>query len=341
MKKIVMGVFLGAAYLLTACSGNTRISPQYNKSVASIISRHQELFHQYTWDEKSALIERVSNAPEKMLNYLREYDDRPDYSVYSPNPEEMQLIQEYLDILPRGIKRLLQQKLVAIHFINGFIGSGMTDLLFDNQENLFSVIILNPDTLKDTLSERITFRESSAFISDTPDIDIQVISSDKYAGLLYVLLHEATHAYDYIRGTTPYIEEFIEDYHKHKGLSTPRETLFTRGIWKGIKTPVEKNEFQNRRDLTFYGLGGGPKIPLSKCLVVYQGFEHSPFPSLYGAKNWAEDLADMLTFYHITQIMGLEYRISIQSNDNDITSYHPFDNPLVKKRFKTLKVLYR
>ena len=37
---------------------------------------------------------------------------------------------------------------------------------------------------------------------------------------------------------------------------------------------------------------------------LYDALVNSPFASLYGSQNWAEDTADLVTFYHLTQVLA-------------------------------------
>ena len=53
----------------------------------------------------------------------------------------------------------------------------------------------------------------------------------------------------------------------------------------------------------------------SEALPLYKGLAGSGFVSLYGARSWAEDLAELATFALLTGSLGQPYRILVQSPD--------------------------
>jgi len=54
---------------------------------------------------------------------------------------------------------------------------------------------------------------------------------------------------------------------------------------------------------------------MKEASVIYKGLARSSFISLYGSKNWAEDLAEMATFQMITAKLGQPYIVTLSGFD--------------------------
>ena len=65
--------------------------------------------------------------------------------------------------------------------------------------------------------------------------------------------------------------------------------------------------------IRIYGFGGGPKLRTDEAPAVYAGLAGAGFVSLYGARSWAEDLAELETFAVITGKLGQPYVIRVKS----------------------------
>jgi len=288
----------------------------------------------YTLRQDLALHERIAPAPKVVMDFWMETDGRKDYTVYMPDGREMSDIRRSLENLPPLHKKVLKQRLIGIYFINNFMGSGGADWVADGKKNLFFYLVINPGILKmKDLSEMLTWRERSCFIGQN-DVKISVNCGSGVNQLTYIMLHEGAHIVDYACRVTPYVEQEVRRFY-----TDPREeTDFVRGIWKSIHEPLK--DFSFRKDLTFYGFNKGPRIKASDAPEVYRGLATSPFVSLYGSQSWAEDLADFVTFYHVTQKMKLPYVISVAVKGKELVHYRPMDNPEVKKRFRLMDRFY-
>lgn len=337
---IIRLTFLGLLLLCSACSRTRLDIPlQKQKEISRDIALRQSWAAHYPAPSES-LLQRIQDAPPPVLEYLRRFDNRPDYSNYQPTPEEIQLIQAVLDFLPPLNRVTLEKHLLAIHFINGFIGSGMADCFYDETGQKAPVIILNPDTLRDSLSARVLYRELSAYQADDSGMTLTIDCGQELSGLHYVLLHESTHVVDYMYRVNPYVENGILLYDLVQGQRIPAVTPFMRGYWKSYKVP-DGWDFTQRKRLKYYGLGGGPQIPMGRIEQLYLSLLQSPCVSLYSTVNWAEDLADFVTFYHLTQQLGQPYTLTLSSNGRTLMVVRPMDNPQVKKRFALIRHFYR
>jgi hypothetical protein len=64
------------------------------------------------------------------------------------------------------------------------------------------------------------------------------------------------------------------------------------------------------------------------------------FVSLYGSYNWHDDLAEVVTWYHLTEKLKQPYRIEIRKKGQIIFVYEPMKSPLVRSRFDLMKRFY-
>lgn len=111
-----------------------------------------------------------------------------------------------------------------------------------------------------------------------------------------------------------------------------RETQFTDQVWKDYSKLVPRFQYSYWDKITFYGMGGGPKIPFSEAADVYKEYEKLPLASLYSTYCWAEDFAEYITLYYIAEVLGEGYMIKVYENDVLAYRYEPFANPLVADR---------
>ncbi len=333
--------FLIPLLLLSGC-GTIRhdIPAAQRKMIRDDIKKRVNWYKLYPTKSTTPLIQRVMDTPAPVMKYLRDMDQRPDYTIYQPTPQELQRLSNVLENLPPLNRKVLQKDLLAIHFINNFMGSGMADSFYDEKGTKKPVIFLNPVVLKDDINTRLEFRENSAYIPDIPAIQVRIDCGHTYSGLMYVLTHETTHVVDYVLRINPYVEDMILDYDLLQGLKIPRSTPFSAEYWLAPTKP-RNWDYPLRKKLHYYGLGGGPQIKLSEVEGLYRSLMKSPCASLYGTTSWAEDLADMVTFYHLTQVLKQPYTITVSSNGVRLIEYKPMLNPLVKKRFKNIRVFYK
>ncbi|MDA8131909.1 MAG: hypothetical protein M0011_10450 [Elusimicrobia bacterium] len=261
----------------------------------------------YRYDPSSKLEDRIGPPPDVLLKQYREIDGRPDYGAYAPTEAEKRLVIEYLGLMPPVAERVFREKCVGLYFVSGFMGNGMTSWVADSTGTVYFSMVLNPKSLKQSLSETLSERENSCFVP-AEGWKVTVDAGSKYRGLAYALFHEGAHAVDYIRGVTPFVDPGMPE-----GYRAPFRGdggLFT-GVWKEYSVPMAGNDYAGRSDITFYGLGG-PKIPAAQAPGLYAGLVKSPFVSLYGSRSWAEDLAELTAYGLIAGRLGQPYKISLK-----------------------------
>lgn len=291
-------------------------------------------FESYSFDQQSSLVSRVTGPPPFALDYLRKLDGRPDYQPYIPDRSEMMRIKADLASLPPLHRAVLQSRLVGIYFIKDFMGSGLTDWIVDSQKNVYTVMFFNASLLNKNISELLTEKEKTCYRPGAGSDDIRIDCGKKYSGFTYTLIHESTHAVDYVKRITPYVDMQIKRIMGLRGSTND----FTGSVWKGYDTYRGLYLFTKR--LFFYGFSS-PQLDPSEANDVYRDLSRSPFVSLYGSLSWAEDLAEMVTFYHLTRIMKQPYTIIVEKNGKSVDTFRPMEFPEVCKRLHTIEIFYR
>ncbi len=264
----------------------------------------------YKFDIRSSLMQRVQDAPDFAIQYLRNMDGRTDYRPYRLLVSERLMLSNYLELLPSYFVDTFKNDLVGIYFIDNFMGSGLADYIVDADGNMKTVLFINPATMKNDISKWLTYKENTCFIKD-PATSVDVWCGTNYTGLLYILLHEGTHVVDYMRRLTPYVEKTTREILGQKSKATP----FTAKIWKDYRLPVKKYDYPLRNKADFYGFGGGPHFSVTNALRMYQALGKTPFASIYGSMSWAEDMAELAAFYHMTVKLGLPYEIRLRKKE--------------------------
>lgn len=263
----------------------------------------------YAFDPVSALEARIAAVPAPVLEYFRTEDQRPDYAAYLPSHAEKKLLLDYLALLPPEYAKVFKARCVGLYFISGFIGNGVTNWVAGSDGKIYFYIILNPDAFNKDLSETLTERERSCFRPEA-GWSVAVSAGRRYKGLLYALAHEAAHGLDYAVGISPYTDDTMPEYFR------PKKNLardFFGGVWQDYRLPRPAADFPGRDKITFYGLGGGPKLDISGALPLYKDLYAGQFVSLYGARSWAEDLAELETFHAITERLRQPVRVTFIS----------------------------
>jgi len=287
-------------------------------------------YKNYAFSPNSFMVSRVSKTPEFVLQYLKDMDKEESYASYMPTSDELKLIDSYIKLLPGANQKAMQDTLLGIYFVKNFKGSGFTDFVLDEEGRIYTILILHPDTLRVGFEEWVNLKEGSAFLDDDESVSVKVKCKSDYVGLLYILLHESTHILDYTTPITPYPEPNIKEV--RGGAESPYKNEFTKGVWAEYDKPIKKYVRSYDGKVSFYGLGGDPKLKLSQASKIYKELSSTQFSSLYATQNWAEDLAEFVTWYHYTQVLGGDYEIVVSKEGKELFSYKPFTNPLVKDR---------
>jgi len=291
------------------------------------------LLKTHTIGAQAAIFNKVATTPDFTLEYLRKLDEKPNYSSYTPGTKEMEIIRKATEILPPQHKKLINDRLIGIYFVNDFLSSGYTEWVIDSDSNLYFFIVFNPKTLESDISRILTEKEKTAFIKDDSFTDISIDCGKKHSGFYYIFLHEAGHILDYLKNITPYVEKTLIEIQGIKIIEKP----FTEKIWADYSRPEKKYDFPERNNIKFYGFGGGPKIKISDSAKLYKHFSKTPFFTLYASQNWVEDWAEFYAFTIMANKLKIPYTIKISQNNKIIYSYKPYKNSLLSQRMKKIK----
>ena len=181
------------------------------------------------------LREKVFVLPDDRLNWLKGFDRDSgfagweNYENYSPNAHDVELVNQYVQLLPLRHRKVIEEHLGGIVFVKNFSGAAMTDWVVDEKGAIVYYIIFNSSQLSDSLSDWLTFKSDSMFEESTTDKVVVNVEGD-YRALLYGLLHEVSHIVDYEMGVSPYVDTWYRSYvTKHDN-----ESKFTEGVWVDI-----------------------------------------------------------------------------------------------------------
>jgi hypothetical protein len=324
MKTLKKINFLLVMVLLLVCSSCER-KIAYRELMEKIPVFHLENYSFF--NPESSLADRVIPAPGFILTYLKNMDKRDDYEVYTPTDKEH--------------KKVLKKRLVGIYFIKNFLGSGMADFVLDKKETIYCNLFINSATLQNDISSWMTLRENSCFSEEDPEkadaIRIVQDCGNEYTGFMYILLHETTHVVDYVCSITPYVSNAIKEIFKKKHV----HTRFTQDVWDTYYTPVKEYDYELRPEITFYGMGGGPKISKKDAETLYRRCGETPFASVYGSQNWSDDLAEFVTWHHYTGVLNQPYEIRIYQGDVLMHTFKPMEREKVRQRVPAVEEIFR
>ena len=285
-----------------------------------------------------SVLERISGVEGKMLQYLQAMDNNQRYATHQITDAERQLLAVWIARLPPAHRQLMDSRLVAIALVDGFKGSGMTDFLRMGDSKAYPqrfILFVNADILGKTMSERLSERDGSVFKPAKDGGRLKVTASLSDGGeppaIWFLLMHEASHLYDYVKHVTPKIESNLPDDGDARGKSAERP--FTRDIWLDADHAAAQADFSLRSQLRFYGLQE-PRLEFSQAGELFDQLLSSPFASIYGSQSWAEDWAELSTWYQFTRAGG-KLRIQLVDKGGTVEkTWLPLDNPRVQARFK-------
>jgi hypothetical protein len=298
-----------------------------NKGAVTTLQAVQE---KYGLDPATPLLKRVTKTPDDILERFKEAGMSPTEHVLTS--EEINTVESAIDMLPPLHQRVLRQHLKSFSFLDNMPNTALTSPVTGDEAVKLYHITFRAGLLHQTISEWMMQKESSLFAQDDSAITISI-----QAGLLnamtYILLHEGTHVVD---GSLGLLAIDTAAGKPHMNSFTKR---FSKGIWKDMSTHawhftdslVARNRFRRN---------GRPFQP-AEAVDVYQALIRTPFASFYSTASWHEDLAELVTLYHLTQKCGQPFRIIVSANEKEIARYEPMKSGFVKRRFRLLRRFYR
>lgn len=281
----------------------------------------------YAQVSNSDLAKRVLIAPESVFKMFREAEMNP--VNHELTEVERVKVEKAFAILPPLYQKILKGHLHSISFMDNMPNTALTSPVESSDSMQLFNITFRAGILNETISEWATQKEYTCYDrSANPDFEIS-IEAGELAAIQYVLLHEATHVVDAVLNVTPHPEE-------RGALVDP--TPYTQGIWYKMNIPakpfidslLEKTRFRS-----------GKMVPIALAPEIYKALRKTPFASLYGMASWFEDLAELLTIYHLTHKMNQPFRVVVKRNNLELYKFEPMKNKGVKKRLGQLAFFYK
>ncbi|MGL4368334.1 MAG: hypothetical protein ACRCUT_01465, partial [Spirochaetota bacterium] len=306
--KTAVTILCGCVILCAGC-GQSLKGTLLNDGIHSI--------RNYKFDPASDISSRIQPIPPRYLDLLQKLDGRSNYRDYSLNLEEMNLFNEYIALLPPASRKALNQSTVAVYFIENFAGAGMTDFAVGKNNEVFPILLINPEMMKKSMEMWLKYRDESGYKDDGAKIRVEFDCGGTHKALLYLLLHESSHIADYAHRVTPYVDPESAEI-----CGINKNAPFTEGVWLEYRKPVAQYRIAGIEKLSPYGLSE-PEEPLSEMVSHYKKLKDTPFVSLYGSRVWCEDFADSAVVYHLTQVMKLPYAATVYNDGGAAVLYSP------------------
>jgi hypothetical protein len=247
-------------------------------------------------------------------------------SGVNPTPHELTdaewaKVDAAVQRLPELHRRVLQEHLRRLSFLDVPPGGGnaLTRDVDPKSPHKQFDITLRAGLLDETLTEFLNGKERGVFEPDAAGPTVTIDAGDTSA-LVYILLHETTHAVDATLGVT----------------TSPRNA-FTTGIWVDrarLAPPYDRSPINST---TFRR---GPKTPVAKAQALYQALGRTPFVSLYATAAAGEDLAELVAWQQLSTRPEQTLAIIVKDARGRVVYRHePLKSPLVRRRFAAVKEL--
>jgi hypothetical protein len=222
------------------------------------------------------------------------------------------VVRQVVDELPPQIKRLAERYLLALYLIEKDFGSGTTEAVRSPDGTWrHAYIALNLTELGRTANAWATWKERSTF-RDAPGYDLRMTieddAQDTVAGAVrFILLHELGHVLGLgLQAHGFWDAESLPD--------ATRDSPYLRISWAptadGHMKSHWRREFPLLDALNFYSFGEA-ELSLDRAPKVYEALAGTDFPSLYGATNVFDDVAEAFAIYVHTRMLGRLYRVQV------------------------------
>lgn len=269
---------------------------------------------------------KISVAPENIFKKFIDAGMHP--TNHELTNAEQKKIEKAFSLLPSLHIKILKEHLHSISFMDNMPNTALTSPVESTDSIKKFNITFRAGILNETISEWATWKEKSLYATTTnPSLEIQIDAGNLDA-FVYVLLHEATHVVDAVLKLTPDANE-DENLVQH--------TSYTKNLWRLFNSPMTK--FTNPI-LEKTRFRSGKVQPITAAKETYNQLEKTPFVTLYGMASWYEDIAELVTIYHLTIKLNQPFVLYIKENGKIISKFEPMKNKLVKKRLKHLEVFY-
>lgn len=269
---------------------------------------------------------RISEASESIIKIFIDGGMQP--INHELTEAEQEKVEKSFSLLPPLHIKILKEHLHSISFMDNMPNTALTSPVESADSIKKFNITFRAGILNETISEWATWKEKSLYdTSANPSFEIQIDAGNLDA-FVYVLLHESTHVVDAVLKLTPDAEE-DEDLVQH--------TVYTKNIWRLFNSPEVKFTNPILENTRFRS---GKVQPIAVAKEIYNAIEKTPFVSLYGMASWYEDIAELVTIYHLTNKLNQPFVIYVKEDGEIKSTFEPMTNKLVKRRLKQLQFIY-
>lgn len=270
--------------------------------------------------------QRIQQAPERVYKKFEDAGMSP--VNHDLSKEELEIFQNCVSLLPSTYQNVLKRHLHSFSFMDNMPNTALTSQLDSSSNGQTFNITFRAGIFNQTISEWATWKENLCFNPNEDDnYEVRIEAGDMNA-MVYILLHEATHIMDQVMGITPKSDNID---------TTLQATSFTKNVWANHNQPIEAFKDSVLEETRFRG---GRPIPVEQAPDIYRRLKRTPFVSLYGMASWNEDLAEIMSIYHLTSILEQPFRVFVSKNGDTLFWFEPMDNALVKNRLDQLDVFY-
>ena len=282
-------------------------------------------------DPASSLESRITAAPAAVLKMFADAG-LPTPTAHALTATERRRLSAAIAALPPLHRRVLAERLRSMSFLDGMPNTALTSTVNPDEPYRLFDITFRAGVLAEDVSRFLTEKERTCF--DTAGSALSVsIEAGTTDAIAYVLLHEATHIVDSSFRLTP------ANRPGNQPAGGPPATPFTKGIWSDRTTIDPRYREPLLERVKFRA--GGEILPIGRAESVYEALRRTPFASVYGSSNWHDDLAEYVTWYHLTQKLEQPYRIVIREAGKETFAYEPMKAQIVRNRFDQLDTFYK
>ena len=291
-------------------------------------AQRAEALAKYGFDPSTALESRIGETPAAVLNMFKDARAKPTAHVLTA--VERQKVISALAALPPLTRRILRERLRSFSLLDGMPNTALTSTVNPDEPYKLFHITIRAGILNQDVSEFLTQKERTCFETANSSLNV-FIRGGRLDAIVYVLLHEATHIVDGSLQITT--ERGVGDR-----LNESSVTSFTKDVWTGRTTLAP--QYRNTLLESIIFRADGKVLSVDQSEAVYAALSRTPFVSLYGSTNWHDDLAEVVTWYHLTEKLKQPYRIEIRKEGKVIFVYEPMKSRLVRSRFDQMKRFY-
>jgi hypothetical protein len=292
-----------------------------------------EAYRRHGLDPATPLDSRVKTAPASVLAMFAAAV-RPAPTVHALTDAERLKLRAAIAAMPPLHRRVLRDRLRTLSFLDGMPNTALTSTVNPEEPYRLLDITINAAILRQNVSEWLTQKERGCFDAVGSPLSVSIDAGTKLDALVFVLLHEATHVVDMSLRITP---EIPRDGRPDGG-GVAHRSGFTDGVWTALSTPVPRYRDPLRERVPFYRSGG--PIPIDQADAVYASLRRTPFVSLYGGRNWSDDLAEYVAVFHLTEKLEQPFRIVIRKAGKEVFAYEPMKSDLVRGRIGQMNPFY-